>query len=83
MHQRFWYKKLQLLGFPGGTVVMNLSVDSGDTGSIPDLGRSHMLQSTAHEPYLLSPCSRAREPQLLSPCATTIEAHIHGAQAPQ
>ena len=70
MHQRFWYKKLQLLGFPGGAVVMNLSVDSGDTGSIPDLGRSHMLQSTAHEPYLLSPCSK-------SPGTSTTEPMCH------
>ena len=29
--------------FPGGPVVRNLS--AGDMSSIPDLGRSHMLQS--------------------------------------
>ena len=29
---------------------MNLSVDSGDMGSILDPGRSHMPQSIAHEP---------------------------------
>ena len=29
-------------GFPGGTVVKNLLANSGDTGSIPELGRSHM-----------------------------------------
>ena len=27
---------------PGGTVVKNLPVNVGDTGSSPDLGRSHM-----------------------------------------
>ena len=29
-------------GFPGGSVVKN----AGDTGSIPDLRKSHMLQSS-------------------------------------
>ena len=37
----------------------------------------------AHEPQLLSLCSRAREPQLLSPRATTTEAHVPRAHAPQ
>ena len=30
---------------PGGPVVKNLLANAGDTGSIPDPGRSHMLQS--------------------------------------
>ena len=30
-------------GFPGGSVVKRLPVHAGDMGSIPDLGRSHML----------------------------------------
>ena len=34
-----------VLGFPGGAVVKNLPTNAGDTGSIPGLGRSHMLQS--------------------------------------
>ena len=29
-------------GFPGGAVVENLPANSGDTGSSPGLGRSHM-----------------------------------------
>ena len=29
-------------GFPGGTVVENLPVNAGDTGSSLGLGRSHM-----------------------------------------
>ena len=33
-------------GFPGGSVVKNLPASAGDTGSIPDLGRSHMLGSS-------------------------------------
>ena len=37
----------------------------------------------AHEPQLLSLCSRAREPQLLSPRATTTEALTPRAHAPQ
>ena len=35
------------LGFPGGSVVRNLPISEGDKGLIPDLGRSHMPQSTA------------------------------------
>ena len=31
--------------FPGGAVVKNPPANAGDTGSSPDLGRSHMLQS--------------------------------------
>ena len=31
--------------FPDGSVVKNLRASVGDTGSIPDLGRSHMTQS--------------------------------------
>ena len=32
-------------GFPGGSVEKNPPANAGDTGSTPDLGRSHMLQS--------------------------------------
>ena len=32
--------------FPGGPVVKKPTADAGDTGSIPGLGRSHMLQET-------------------------------------
>ena len=37
--------KNKVKGFPGGSVVQNLSAKAGDTGSIPDLGRPHMLRS--------------------------------------
>ena len=37
--------KKQKWGFPGGAVVENLPVNAGDTGSSPDLGRSHMPRS--------------------------------------
>ena len=40
-HQRF----LIFQGFPGGAVVENLPANTGDTGSSPGLGRSHMPQS--------------------------------------
>ena len=33
-------------GFPGGAVVGNPPASAGDTGSSPDPGRSHVLQST-------------------------------------
>ena len=32
-------------GFPGGTVVKDLPVNAGNTGSSPGAGRSHMLWS--------------------------------------
>ena len=55
------------MGFPAGSVVKNLPTNAGDTGSISDLGRSHMLQSNyARVPQLLSLCSRAWELQLLT-----------------
>ena len=33
-------------GFSGGSVVKNPPANVGDTGSIPDLGRSHILRSS-------------------------------------
>ena len=32
------------MDFPGGPVVKNPSANAGDMGSIPNLGRFHMLQ---------------------------------------
>ena len=50
-------------GFPGGLVVKNPPANTGDMGSIPDPGRSHMPRSNeAHVPRLLSLCSRAGQP---------------------
>ena len=37
--------KSSIWGFPGGTVVVNLPANAGDTGSRPGLGRSHMPRS--------------------------------------
>ena len=37
--------KIDIWGFPGGSVVKNPPANAGDTGSIPDLGRSHIPQS--------------------------------------
>ena len=37
--------KNTLEGFPGGAVVESLPADSGDTGSSPGPGRSHMPRS--------------------------------------
>ena len=34
-----------LMGFPGGSMVKNPQSNAGDMGSIPGLGRSHMLWS--------------------------------------
>ena len=57
----------EVKGFPGGAVVESLPANTGDTGSSPGLGRSHMPQSKwAREPQLLSLrvwslCSATRE----------------------
>ena len=37
-----WLKIAVKLGFPGGSVVKNPPTNTGDMGSIPGLGRSHM-----------------------------------------
>ena len=75
-------KKLKL-GFPGGSVIKS-PPNAGDTGSFPDPGRSHVLQSNgAHVPHLCSLCSRVPEPELMNPRAATTEAHMPRARAPQ
>ena len=60
-------KKKKDQGFPGGSVVKNPPANAGDTGSVPNLGRSHM-------PRQLNPCFTIAEPVLLSPGTTTSEA---------
>ena len=68
-------KSIKLAGFPGGSVVENPPANAGDTGSIPDLERSHMWWSNyVRVPQLLSLCSRAGELQLLSSHTTDSEA---------
>ena len=55
-------------GLPCGRVVSNPSANTGETGSIPGPGRSHMLRSSQTlRPQLVSLCSAARE----SPHAAT------------
>ena len=39
------YSKIAFGGFLGGSVVKNPPANAGNMGLIPDLGRSHMLQS--------------------------------------
>ena len=69
---------------PGGAVAKNPPANSGDTGSSPGPGRSHVPWSNkARAPQLLSLRSRAHETQLLSPRATTTEAHAPRAHALQ
>ena len=61
-------KGKEILGFPGGSVVKDPPTNTGDMGSIPGLGRSHMSRShEASAPQLLKLCSRAQELQLLRP----------------
>ena len=39
------YGSSEIQDFPGGLVVKNPPANAGDTGSIPGLGRFHLLQS--------------------------------------
>ena len=65
-------------------VVKNPPASTGDMGSIPGPGGSHMPRSNwARAPQLLSLHSRAREPWLLSLRAKTTEARTPRAHAPQ
>ena len=41
-----------MLGFPGGSVVRNLPVNTGHTGSIPELGRSPEKEMAIHSSIL-------------------------------
>ena len=50
-----WALIFHFRGFPGGSVVKSWPANAGDTGSIPDPGRSHMSQSN------LSPCATTTE----------------------
>ena len=38
-------KRIQMWGFPGGTVVESLPANAGDVGSSPGLGRSRVQRS--------------------------------------
>ena len=68
-------KSIELAGFPGGSEVKNPPTNAGDTGSTPDLERSHMWWSNyVRVPQLLGLCSRAGELQLLSSPTTDSEA---------
>ena len=40
----YYLIKKHYCDFPGGPVVKSLLANGGDTGSIPGLGRFHMLQ---------------------------------------
>ena len=67
------YKNRIGKGFPGSTVGESPPANAGDTGSIPGLGRFHMLQSNqVLVPQLLSLCSRTHQPQLPKPVCRTL-----------
>lgn len=57
--------KKVLLNFPGSTDDKNPPASTGETGSIPGLGRLHMLRGNLRH-----------VPQLLSLCAVTAEAGL-------
>ena len=54
--------------FPGGSVVKNPPANAGDTGSVAALGKFHTpWDNKAHEPQLLSLCSREQDLQPQKP----------------
>ena len=54
-------------GFPGGSVVKNLPVNAGATGSVPGQGDCTCCRATKPYTTLLSLCCGAQELQLLEP----------------
>ena len=67
------------LDFLGGPVVKNPPANVGDTGSVPGLGRSHMLRSSEARAAATEQCSSAWEKTaeahvLQDPCSPTIKA---------
>ena len=79
-------KKVKVPGFPRGAVVESLPANSGDTGSGPGLGGSHMPRSGwAREPRLLSLrvwslCSATREAAMVRGLCTAMKS---GPRSPQ
>ena len=59
------YEIYYVLGFPGGSVVKNPPWNTGDIGSLPGPGRSHMSQSNSACAPLPSLCPGACKPPLL------------------
>ena len=78
--------RIKQQGFPGGAAVENLPANAGDTGSSPDLGRSHMPRSNwAREPQLLSLrvwslCSATKEATTVRGLCTAMKS---GPRSPQ
>ena len=67
------------------SVVKNSLAKAGETGSIPGLGRSHMLQGNkAHVLHLPSPHSRAHDLQLPKPAhlEPVLCKRSHGSEKP-
>ena len=68
-------------------MVKNPPANAGDTGSVPDQGRFHMLQSnSARAPQLLSPSAAAREAWALhlegSPARCNSRKSVHSSEDP-
>lgn len=72
------------VGFPGGQVVANPPANAEDTGSMPGLGGSYMLQGDkARTPQLVSLHSRACAlQQESSPCSAQLDKACEQQQRP-
>jgi len=76
-HKTSINKFKRIWGFSVGSMVKDPPTNTGDMGSIPGPGGSHMPWSNyARVPQLLNLCSRVWKPQPLSPRAETTEAHM-------
>ena len=58
----FIIKKVHFEDFPGGPVLKNPPANVGDAGSIPGLGRFHILWSTTTEAH--GPRARALQQEM-------------------
>ena len=53
-------QKIQLRGFPGGSVVKNLPANAGEVGSIPGSGRHRGEEMATHSVFLPGKSHRQR-----------------------
>ena len=71
--------KKTIAGFSGGSVVKNPPANAGDTGPIPDPGRSHVPWSNSRtEPVIQGPRAASPEPARPKACAPAQEKPLQG-----
>ena len=58
-----------MVGLPRGSVVRNPPANAGNTGSIPDPGRCHMLRSNQPTCHMIEPVLENSEATATEACA--------------